>query len=709
MRKPSLSIILLITAHCLVPFSLMAEGFTWRQASPASVGMDSLALARMGRELANRRTTGLLVIRRDKIVYEWYATGHGPDKPHYTASLAKALVGGMSLAVAMDDGRISETDTAAKFIPQWRNDPLRRLITIRHLATHSSGIEDAETPGLGHFEQSGWKLNFWKREPDPFSPAINDAPVIFTPGEVYHYSNPGMAALAYTVTASLQGAPQDNILDLLRERVMRPIGVPDEAWSIGYGQVYELDGLKLVANWGGGGYTARAAAAVGRLMLRKGNWDGKQLINIATVEKVLRYAGGPVADRSMFPSTPACGLGFYTNFDRVWANVPPDAFAGAGAGNQMMLVAPSLELIVIRNGEMLDTLNAPDAFWSGAEKYLFNPVMAAIKKEPPPYPPSKVIGSIEFEPAEGIAFAAEGCDNWPITWTDDGEQITAYGDGWGFEPRVEKKLSNGLARIIGGPENWRGENIRTESGETLGDGAAGEKASGMLMVEGVLYMWMRNAGNSSLWWSEDKGHTWEKGFRLETSFGCPAFLNFGQNYQGARDDYVYTYSQDGPSAYETYDAVVLARAPKNRLRERDAWEFYCGTDGAGKPLWTGEIDQRRPVFEYPGHCHRLDVVYHPGIKRYLLALAHNHLGAWGIFDAPNPWGPWTTAFHTDYWGLGDTHGYRIPAKWIDPASGDFYLVFSGRTHEGVVYDQFCVRKATLKPAASPGDTMSPGR
>ena len=31
----------------------------------------------------------------DKIVYEWYAKGWGPDKPHGTASLAKALIGGV--------------------------------------------------------------------------------------------------------------------------------------------------------------------------------------------------------------------------------------------------------------------------------------------------------------------------------------------------------------------------------------------------------------------------------------------------------------------------------------------------------------------------------------------------------------------------------------------------------------------------------------
>ena len=60
---------------------------------------------------------------------------------------------------------------------------------------------------------------------------------------------------------------------------MRPIGVPDDEWSVGYGQTFTVDGLPLVGSWGGGGYTARAAARVGRLMLREGDWEGKQLLS----------------------------------------------------------------------------------------------------------------------------------------------------------------------------------------------------------------------------------------------------------------------------------------------------------------------------------------------------------------------------------------------------------------------------------------------
>ena len=89
---------------------------------------------------------------------------------------------------------------------------------------------------------------------------------------------------------------------------------------------------------------------------------------------------------------------------------------------------------------------------------------------------------IKFAPASTIIRKACDSDNWPITWADDDNQYTAYGDGWGFEPKVEKKLSLGLAKIVGSPDDFQGINIRSETGEQIGQGRFGKKASGMLMV-----------------------------------------------------------------------------------------------------------------------------------------------------------------------------------------------------------------------------------
>jgi CubicO group peptidase (beta-lactamase class C family) len=344
------------------------NAFQLQKASPASQGMDEAKLEELKDSLAGRHTKAFLVIRNDRIVYEWYQEGHGPDKPHYTASMAKAIVGGLSLAVAMNDGLIALDDRAMKFIPQWRASSRKSKITIRQLGSHTSGIEDAEADNLPHDKLTGWKGDFWKRPApprDPFTLARDAAPVLFEPGARMHYSNPGIAMLTYCVTASLREAPHNNIRTLLRERIMRPIGVSDEEWSVGYGRTYMVDGLPLVCSWGGGGYTARAVARVARLMLREGDWEGKRLISAEAVKQVTRDAGTPGN----------CGIGWWNNNDGGFSELPKDAFWGSGAGHQVVFVVPSLNLIAVRNGSTLDTgMDHQEAL----RVHLFRPLVEAV-------------------------------------------------------------------------------------------------------------------------------------------------------------------------------------------------------------------------------------------------------------------------------------------------------------------------------------------
>ncbi len=690
-----ISSLLVITYFSQFVFAGHTE-FEWKTASPESEGMSSEKLDATKDTLAAKGTKTLLVIRNDKIVYEWYASGLGPTKRHYTASLAKALVGGVSLMFALNDGRLSIDEPACKYIPEWKGNPKKSKITIRHLATHSSGIEDAEQDEIPHFELPGWKGGFWKKDPDPFTLSRDKAPIIFPPGTKFAYSNPGMAMLSYAVTASLQGTEHTDVRTLLRERIMRPIGVKDNEWSIGYGQAYKVNSLNLVANWGGGSYTARAVARVGRLMLRKGNWQGRQLIDSKCVEEIVKYAGTPLPDRPAGEPNPGSGLGWWTNFDGVWAKVPRDAFGGAGAGNQVLLIVPSLGLIIVRNGSNLYTPSKGEGFWGGLEKYLFNPVMEAIIE--PPYPRSSLIVKANFEPASSIVRKAKGSDNWPITWADDDNQYTAYGDGWGFEPKTKKKLSLGIAKIAGSPTDFRGVNIRTDTGERIGQGAEGAKASGIICVDGMLYMLVRNTGNSQIAWSEDHGKSWKWcDWKFTTSFGAPTFLNFGRNYAGARDDFVYIYSHDSNSAYEPADRMVMAKVPKDRIRRRNAYEFFNGLNDLRQPMWTRNIREMKAVFINPGKCYRSSISYNAGLKRYLWCQilpsskdkrGPRFQGGFGIYDAPEPWGPWTTVYYNQQWDVGPGETSCLPTKWMSEDGRSCYLLFSGD-------DCFSVRKAAF--------------
>ena len=162
--------------------------------------------------------------------------GAGAAIPHGTASLAKAIVGGVATAVALTDGRVALDDRAARFIPQWRDDPRKSRITLRQLGSHTSGLADAEDQGLPHDKLTGWQGDFWKRlNPplDPFTLARDAAPALFEPGERFEHSNPGIGILVYAMTGALRDSPQHDIRTLLRERVMRPIGVRDVEWNIG--------------------------------------------------------------------------------------------------------------------------------------------------------------------------------------------------------------------------------------------------------------------------------------------------------------------------------------------------------------------------------------------------------------------------------------------------------------------------------------------
>ena len=228
--------------------------FDWRAATPESQGMSRAKLDALWNDLQSRHSTALLVIRNDRIVLERYAEGWNASKPHGTASMAKALVGGVVLAVAISDGRMTLDDTAATYIPAWKNDPRKSLITIRQLGSHTSGLDDAESDNMRHEELTGWKGAFWKRaDPpgDPFTIARDLTPLRFKPGTTLLYSNPGIAVMGYAVAAALKDSPQKDMRTLLRERVMRPIGVADTEWSVGYGTTYVVDGLPLVPAWGG--------------------------------------------------------------------------------------------------------------------------------------------------------------------------------------------------------------------------------------------------------------------------------------------------------------------------------------------------------------------------------------------------------------------------------------------------------------------------
>ena len=145
MSNPMLTFRVALLAITLAPFSSMAaEPFAWQTDAPENHGLSAAKLDALRDHLAAHSTKAFLLVRDDRIVYEWYSADHSATTPHGTASMAKALVGGVAVAVALSDGRLALDDPASRFIPQWRADPVKSRITFRQLmADGEAGIVSA--------------------------------------------------------------------------------------------------------------------------------------------------------------------------------------------------------------------------------------------------------------------------------------------------------------------------------------------------------------------------------------------------------------------------------------------------------------------------------------------------------------------------------------------------------------------------------------
>jgi CubicO group peptidase (beta-lactamase class C family) len=139
-----------------------------------------------------------------------------------------------------------------------------------------------------------------------------------------------------------------------------------------------VDGLPLVPTWGGGAFTPRATARIGRLVLHEGDWNGQRILSQQSIRDATHDAGLPGN----------CGMGWWSNGGQRY-KLPKDAVWGAGAGDQLLLVVPSLNLIMVRNGETLapgpgePPIRTNDVFTLYHDyraRILFEPLVEAVTK-----------------------------------------------------------------------------------------------------------------------------------------------------------------------------------------------------------------------------------------------------------------------------------------------------------------------------------------
>jgi hypothetical protein len=199
---------------------------------------------------------------------------------------------------------------------------------------------------------------------------------------------------------------------------------------------------------------------------------------------------------------------------------------------------------------------------------------------------------------------------------------------------------------------------------------------------------------------------------------------------------VYAYGLD--TNWTNQQALYLARVPGNTVLTRANWQFYTGMSG-NNPSWSNDITRKVAVLadttlRYPVmfdtnpndniRCGQNQsvisqggVVYDQPLQRYIYT-------SWScatheIYEAPQPWGPWSHAASIDFGPLqGYTgqlnygqYGPTIPSKFISSDGKSMYLQANvccgvGPNTTGPEYT-FSLRKLYLQPYASQSPANGP--
>ena len=220
--------------------------------------------------LSKLDTKAFLVFKGDEILFEKYWGDHKKETVSNSFSAAKTVVA-LLIGAALDEGKIKSLDErVGKYIPEF-NTGQKKNITIRHLLMMSSGLdwqESAKNP-LSENAESYYGTDLYG--------LVTRQHVTERPGIRFEYQSGNSQLLGYV----LEKATQMDLSMYAQKKIWEKIGAEHNAfWSLDKEGGDEKAFCCMYA-------TARDFGRLGKLILQKGNWNGKQIISSSYMNEML--------------------------------------------------------------------------------------------------------------------------------------------------------------------------------------------------------------------------------------------------------------------------------------------------------------------------------------------------------------------------------------------------------------------------------------
>ena len=307
----------------------------WTTSSPEEQGMDPQKLAEMLDTIQQKklRLDSLLIVRHGYLVLEQYYGSYQQDTRHELYSCTKSFISTL-VGIALDQGLLSGTDQPVLEFFYGRTfanpDPRKNAMTLEDLLTMRSGLDWLEDDST---YQAMYLSPDWVKY-------VLDLPMAQAPGSNFLYCS----GCSHVLSAILQKAAGMGTLDFARRNLFEPLGITNLRWDT------DRAGIPI----GGWGLqiTPRDMAKLGYLYLRGGQWDGRQIVSPAWVER---------ATQSQTSTGGNLGYGY-----QWWIYPSLGGYTALGRYGQTIFVIPGSDLVIVTTA----TLDGHDEIFRLIEDYI---------------------------------------------------------------------------------------------------------------------------------------------------------------------------------------------------------------------------------------------------------------------------------------------------------------------------------------------------
>ena len=310
----------------------------WETASLSDVGLDPAKVGAFIDALAQAPVTSpaapyihsVAIARHGKLVLDTYFYGYDASTLHDVRSAGKSVTTLMVGDAMRSDPALHADSTLRSVLPQYASDlngdPRKKTITVADLMTMSSGLacddNDDQSPGNEDtMEQQ-------TAQPDWYKFAL-DLPVVTDPGTKAVYCSAGINLLGAVIAKATNAWLPDEFYD----RFAAPMQFGAYALPL------TPPPLSTAYMAGGGRFAPRDFLKFGQLILDRGMWNGRRIVDASWIDAL-------TTPRAALNAPGDYGYGWHLSTFNVGGISYPAMNAG-GNGGQLLFVIPKLDMAVM--------------------------------------------------------------------------------------------------------------------------------------------------------------------------------------------------------------------------------------------------------------------------------------------------------------------------------------------------------------------------